>query len=84
MKITRSSFKLSNGYEFDIYHNLPDKPGLWIQDALVNWLARTKVYTDWSFVKYIRSKNLGFFVQTEDEFKLRHPKEYHQLKEARQ
>lgn len=49
-------FELSNGTKFSICHNMPDTFGLRIDDALPNWLARTKVYTAQSFVDYIMSK----------------------------
>ncbi len=53
---------------FNIVHNLPDVPGLRIEDALENWLARTDDYSADSFVKYIRSKETDYSVFTEDEF----------------
>lgn len=49
-------FKLSNGVEFTICHNMPSTQGLSIDEALPNWLARTKDYTGQSFVDYIMSK----------------------------
>lgn len=49
-----TGFKLSNGIEFTICHNIPD----YITAALDNWLARTKEYTAESFCNYINKKRL--------------------------
>jgi hypothetical protein len=50
-------FKLSNGLEFDIWHNLPKAFGMNIEGAFQNWLGRTSIYTAKSFVAYINSKS---------------------------
>lgn len=55
-------------YSFTIFHNLPEKPGLSLQDALNNWIHRTEDYTAQSFVNYIDSKKQGFYALTEGEF----------------
>jgi hypothetical protein len=42
--------------QFDIYHNLPDTPGLSLSDAISNWVVRTKKYDAASLCNYINSK----------------------------
>jgi len=70
-KVTRSevSFK-ANGKQISlvVIHDLPNKPGLSIEDALQNWLARTVDYTSESLCKYILSKNTGHIAMTEEQF----------------
>lgn len=65
----KTSFELSNGIKFTIYHDLPNIPGICIQDAFQNWLVRTNNYDAKSFVKYINSKQTGYFALTEKEYK---------------
>jgi hypothetical protein len=62
-KLTRSqiTFKVDGvPHELDIVHNLPNQFGLSIENALDNWLARTKDYTEEAFIKYINDKNTAF------------------------
>lgn len=55
--------------KFSVIHNLPKDFGLSFNDALDNWLARTKKFTAKSLCNYIRSKNTGFVAMTETEYK---------------
>lgn len=54
--LTESLVELSNGERFSIFHNL-EQFGLNIDDALINWLARTNVYTNKSFCEYLEDKD---------------------------
>jgi len=63
---------------FDVYHNLPNTKGLSIDDAVENWVNRTKKYTAKSLCKYINDKSLCNYINdkntefkcfTESEFK---------------
>lgn len=60
--------ELSNGTKLTICHNMPETQGLSIEDALPNWLARTRDYTAQSFVDYIMSKYYmhGNFAMTKE------------------
>lgn len=60
--------KYDGEIKFNIVHNLPDVPGLCIEDALVNWSARTSEITAESFCEYVNSKNTGFVCITEDRY----------------
>jgi len=51
--------------KFNIIHNMPDVPGLRIEDAVENWIPRTDKYTANSFCEYVNSKNTGFICMTE-------------------
>lgn len=53
--------------EFSVYHNLPQIRGLSIKDAVVNWSARTKKYTDKSLCKYIMKKQTGYCCFTQSQ-----------------
>ena len=53
---------------FKIIHNLPEVPGMCIDDALQNWIPRTDTYTAKSFCDYINSKKTGFICMTEDAY----------------
>ena len=55
-------------YKFAIIHDLPKIPGLRIEDALENWLARTSEYTAESFCEYINDKPIEYSAMTEEEF----------------
>lgn len=55
-------------YKFAVVHNLPKIPGLRIEDALDNWLARTDDYTAESFCEYINDKPIEYSAMTEEEF----------------
>lgn len=55
-------------YEFIIYHNMPELPGLSFKEAFYNWVYRTKDYTDKSFSDYVKSKNTGHIVLTQEEY----------------
>jgi hypothetical protein len=55
-------------YKFAVVHDLPKIPGLSIEDALVNWLARTDEYTAESFCEYINDKPIEYSAMTEEEF----------------
>lgn len=54
--------------KFKVIHNLPEVPGLRIDDALQNWIPRTDTYTAKSFCEYVNSKNTGFICMTEDAY----------------
>lgn len=54
---------------FKIYHNLPNISGLSLHNAVTNWSVRTNLYTAESLVKYVRSKNTGYLIYTEEEYK---------------
>ena len=72
MKWTESSFKLSNGTEFSICHNLPVKGYInSIYAALECWLARTEEFTQASFIEYINSKKAGFEAMTKEDWQKR-------------
>lgn len=45
---------------FKVLHNLPDVQGIRIEDALVNWYARTRIKTVESFCAYVTSKGRNF------------------------
>lgn len=65
-----SFFELSNGTKFSIVHNMTatgeiNSP----QAALDNWLARTSVYTQKSFIQYINSKHV-YFAMTKEDYEL--------------
>lgn len=60
---------LRNGIAFSIYHNLPDKPGLCIEDVFENWINTTHRYSAKSLIIYIRSKCKGYKAYTEEEYK---------------
>lgn len=54
---TKLNFKLGKKkYSFDLVHNL-DEFGLSIDAALINWSARTDIFTEESFIEYIKSKD---------------------------
>lgn len=69
VNINHGKFTDQRKFNFIIYHNLPNIPGLRIEDALDNWTARTRVFTANAFCKYILSKNTGCMALTEEEFK---------------
>lgn len=54
--------------KFSVFHNLPEKRGLSINDALINWQARTKKFTARSFCNYIKSKDINFIALTQKEY----------------
>lgn len=54
---------------FSIIHNLPEINGLSINDALENWLPRTRSFKAKDFVNYIKSKNTGHVAMTEKQYK---------------
>ena len=62
------TIELHNGHKFTVVHNLPDVPGLRIQDAIANWEVRTSKYTAESLINYINSKNTGFIIMTKKRF----------------
>lgn len=49
--------------EFNVNHNLPEVPGLSLNDAVVNWSARTNTFTAQSLSDYINGKNTGFYCE---------------------
>lgn len=51
-------------YSFSIVHNLPDVPGLRIEDAVQNWIFRAEEYTGADLCRYIASKDLEFIAVT--------------------
>jgi len=53
---------------FSIYNNLPNVPGLRLEDAVTNWLARTDEYTDESLCAYIMSKDINLRAYTASQF----------------
>lgn len=78
MKLIKSDIELydhtnDKAITFSIIHNLPEVPGLSVQDALDNWLQRTDDYTDTSFANYIRSKVSEAAVFTVQEFQKKFP-----------
>lgn len=54
--------------KFKIITNLPDVPGLRVQDAAENWSVRTEDFTAESFCNYINSKHTGFVAVTEEAY----------------
>jgi hypothetical protein len=55
--------------EFKIYNDLPTIRGLSIEDAVMNWIPRTRDYTPESLVDYIMDKNTGVVAMTEKQWK---------------
>ncbi len=74
LKRTKVTFDLQNHkgeiekQEFVVYQNLPDTPGLSINDAIDNWSIRTKKYTAASLCNYIARKQTGYLCITEEQF----------------
>ena len=71
-KLTKSDVQFNVGKQkikFAIIHNMPLTFGLSFNDAMENWLVRTNIHTPESLVKYIKSKNTGVMVMTEEEYK---------------
>lgn len=54
--------------QWSVYHNLQDTFGLSIEDALQNWMFRTRKYTAKSFCKYVMSKDPSLVCMTEKQF----------------
>jgi len=52
-----------------VYHNLPNTWGLNIENAFPNWEMRTDKETAEDFVKYVKSKNTGHDIMTEEDYK---------------
>jgi len=50
--------------KFTVIHNLPN-----LEDALDNWVNRTKKYTVKSFCNYVMDKHCNFVMMTEKQFK---------------
>jgi hypothetical protein len=53
---------------FVVIHNLPNVKGLSIEDAVMNWIYRTRKFTAENFCQYIRSKNTGHVCYTQEEY----------------
>jgi hypothetical protein len=51
-----------------IYHDLPDKWGMSIDAAYVNWIARTNKYSENSFRNYLREKTPEFTFLSSGEY----------------
>lgn len=71
MKMTRADIEFNvdkKPVKFVVMHNIPDHFGMSLDDALTNWLYRTKEYTAKSFCAYVRSKQTGFIILTEEEY----------------
>jgi hypothetical protein len=71
MKLIKADveFKVDNKpVKFCIIHNMPEVFGLSFEYALDNWLARTNKFTAKSLCNYIKSKNTGHIVMTEEEY----------------
>lgn len=66
---TKHFVSVLSNKNFFIWHNLPDTPGLSIEDAFENWVALTHRYSAKSFVSYINSKFKGYKAYTEEEYK---------------
>lgn len=49
---------------FSVVHNLPKTWGMNIENALDNWLPRTKHYTARNFCQYVMSKDPSFVCMT--------------------
>lgn len=54
--------------QFSVIHNLPDVFGLSFDNALDNWIVRTKEYTAESLCQYIMSKQTDHVAMTEEQF----------------
>jgi len=54
--------------KFSVVHNLPKTWGLNIENALDNWLFRTKHYTAKNFCKYVMSKDPSFVCMTMEQY----------------
>lgn len=55
--------------QWSVYHNLRKKFGISIDDALQNWLLRTRKFTAESFCEYVMSKDQSFVCMTEKQWK---------------
>jgi hypothetical protein len=53
---------------FTVYHNLPKTFGLNFDNAVANWIVRTKHLTALSLCNYIMSKGTGYSCMTEEMF----------------
>lgn len=55
-------------YQFEIVHNLKDV-GLCIENALINWTARTTKFKEELFCEYVKSKDsVNVICMTKEEF----------------
>lgn len=56
--------------KFSVYHNLPKIKGMSMDDAVENWVHRTKVFSAKSLCRYIMSKHTEYVCMTEGTFRL--------------
>jgi hypothetical protein len=67
---TDIEFKVNGrAIKFSVYHNLPKTRGLSMDDAVTNWVYRTKKYTAKSLCRYIMDKETEFICMTEETYK---------------
>jgi len=50
-------------YRYKVRHNLPNRHGESINDAVNQWLIRTDDYSIGSFIEYVNSKNTGVIIK---------------------
>ena len=70
LKLVRSTITIGHSdgeIVFEVVHNLKSF-GIDIDDALVNWLHRTKKFTAKSFCKYVMSKDESFVCMDSEHF----------------
>lgn len=67
-QIRKSDLRRFSRDHITVYHNLPDIQGFKIEDAYINWKARTKTGSVLSFVNYIDEKATGYEAFTPDQY----------------
>jgi len=70
LKRAMVELRTNNGnIQFTIIHNLPEINGLSLNDAVINWSARTTKYTAFSLARYIMNKHTEYVAMTEYQYR---------------